>query len=167
MSRRKRDRKSMGGAAAASGAAESGREPGRFSARRKTETILRLLRGESLDSLARELGVTAATLAQWREAFLAGGQTALKSRLADERDDEIQRLRAKVGEITMNNELLLYLRIPQNPERPPGYVRIVRTRGSSRSCSSATIVRHDPRTELRSSSSEPPLHRWPGAAHGA
>ena len=39
--------------------------------------------------------------------FLAGGQAALKSRPADERDDEIQRLRAKVGEITMNNELLL------------------------------------------------------------
>ena len=108
MSKRKRDRKSMGGAtAAASGPTDSGREPGRFSARRKTETILRLFRGESLDSLARELGVTAATLAQWREAFLAGGHTALKSRLADERDDEIQRLRAKVGEITMNNELLL------------------------------------------------------------
>src|SRR3989442_13147227 len=108
MSRRKRDRKSMGGAAAAaSGPAESGREPGRLSARRKTETILRVLRGESLDSLARELGVTAATLAQWREQFLGGGQAALKSRPADERDDEIQRLRAKVGEITMNNEVLL------------------------------------------------------------
>ena len=109
MSRRKRDRKqSMGGAAAApSTPADGAREAGRFSARRKTETILRLLRGESLDSLARELGVTAATLAQWRESFLAGGQAALKSRLADERDDEIQRLRAKVGEITMNNELLL------------------------------------------------------------
>ena len=108
MSRRKRDRKSVGGAAAtASGPTDGGREPGRFSARRKTETLLRLLRGESLDSLAHELGVTAATLAHWREAFLAGGQAALKSRLADERDDEIQWLRAKVGEITMYNELLL------------------------------------------------------------
>jgi transposase-like protein len=98
----------MGGAAAApSAAADGAREAGRFSARRKTETILRLLRGESLDSLARELGVTAATLAQWRESFLTGGQAALKSRLADERDEEIQRLRAKVGEITMSNELLL------------------------------------------------------------
>ena len=57
--------------------------------------------------LARELGVTAAPLAHWREEFLAGGQAALKSRRADERDDEIQRLRAKVGEITMNNELPL------------------------------------------------------------
>ena len=108
MSGRKRERrKSVGGAAAASEPADGGREPERFSAQRKMETILRLLRGESLDSLARELGVTAATLAQWREACLANGQAALKSRPADERDDEIQRLRAKVGEITMNNELLL------------------------------------------------------------
>jgi transposase-like protein len=106
MSKRKRDLKSPAGALAPAGSAVGRREPGRFSARRKTETILRLLRGESLDSLARELGVTAATLAQWREAFLGGGQTALKSRPADERDDEIRRLRAKVGEITMN-ELLL------------------------------------------------------------
>jgi hypothetical protein len=66
MSRRKRDRRqSMGGAAAAPSAPADGtREAGRFSARRKTETILRLLRGESLDSLARELGVTAGTLAR-------------------------------------------------------------------------------------------------------
>jgi hypothetical protein len=69
MSRRKRDkRQSMRGAAAAapSPPADSPREVGRFSARRKTETLLRLLRGESLDSLARELGVTAAPLAGWR-----------------------------------------------------------------------------------------------------
>ena len=65
------------------------------------------MRGEPLESLARELGVTAATLAHWREHFLAGGQALLKSRPADERDEEIQRLRAELGEITMNNELLL------------------------------------------------------------
>ena len=59
MGNRKRDRKSAAGAAA-----DGGREPGRFSARRKSETILRLLRGQPLDSAARELGVTAATLAQ-------------------------------------------------------------------------------------------------------
>jgi transposase len=106
MSRRKRHRKALASAALAVGA-DGGREPGRFSARRKTEVILRVLRGEPLDTLARELGVTAATLAQWREQFLGGGQAALKSRPADERDEEIQRLRAKVGEITMNNELLL------------------------------------------------------------
>jgi transposase-like protein len=81
-------------------------ERGRWSSRRKTEVILRVLRGEDLDALSRELGVTAGTLAQWREQFLAGGQAAVKSRPADERDDELGRLRAKVGELTMENELL-------------------------------------------------------------
>src|SRR5262245_20480422 len=72
-----------------------------------TATVLRLLRGESLELLARELGVTAAALSAWRDAFLAGGQAALKSRPADDRDEEIARLRAKVGELTTDNELLL------------------------------------------------------------
>jgi transposase-like protein len=80
---------------------------GRFSARRKTDAVLRLLRGEDLEFLSRELGVTAATLSGWRDDFLVGGQAALKSRPADDRDDEIARLRAKVGELTMDNELLL------------------------------------------------------------
>jgi transposase len=80
---------------------------GRFSARRKTDAVLRLLRGEDLELLSRELGVTAATLSGWRDDFLAGGQVALKSRPSDDRDEEIARLRAKVGELTMDNELLL------------------------------------------------------------
>ena len=81
-------------------------ERGRFSSQRKTATVLRLLRGEDLEFVSRELGVTAATLSGWRDAFLAGGQAALKSRPTDDRDDDIARLRAKVGELTMNNELL-------------------------------------------------------------
>ncbi len=79
---------------------------GRFSARRKTEAVLRLLRGEDLDTLSRELGVTAATLSAWREGFLDGGTAAMKSRPADDRDEEIARLRSKVGQLTMDNELL-------------------------------------------------------------
>ena len=81
-------------------------ERGRFSSPRKTATVLRLLRGEDLELVSRELGVTAATLSGWRDDFLAGGQAAMKSRPADDRDDEIARLRAKVGELTMDNELL-------------------------------------------------------------
>ncbi len=81
-------------------------ERGRWSSRRKAEVVLRALRGEDLDALSRELGVTAGTIAQWREQFLAGGQAAVKSRPADERDDELGRLRAKIGELTTENELL-------------------------------------------------------------
>src|SRR4028119_374608 len=79
---------------------------GRFSARRKTEAVLRLLRGEDLDTLSRELGAVAATLPGWRGVFLDGGTAAMKSRPADDRDEEIARLRAKVGQLTMDVELL-------------------------------------------------------------
>lgn len=79
---------------------------GRFSAKRKADAVTRLMRGEDLDALSRELGVTAATLSSWRQAFLDGGTAAMKSRPADERDEEIARLRAKVGQLTMDNELL-------------------------------------------------------------
>ena len=78
----------------------------RFSCQRKREAILRLLRGESLETLCRELGTTAARLSAWREAFLRGGEAALKARPADERDEENARLKAKVGELTMEGEVL-------------------------------------------------------------
>src|SRR5215213_263724 len=81
-------------------------ERGRWSSRRKSEAVLRVLRGEALDALSRELGVTAGALTRWRDEFLASGQAGLRSRPADARDEEIARLRAKVGEITMENELL-------------------------------------------------------------
>src|SRR6516164_1448832 len=45
-------------------------------------------------------------LTEWRERALAGAATALKERERDDRDDEIARLKSKVGEITMDNELL-------------------------------------------------------------
>jgi transposase len=65
-----------------------------------------LLRGESLELLSRELGVTAAELSGWREAFLTAGEASLKSRPADARDAAIGRLKEKVGDLTMANELL-------------------------------------------------------------
>src|SRR3954467_13681286 len=83
-----------------------GQGRGRFSARRKTEAVLRLLRGEDLDTISRELGVVAATLSGWRGAFLDGCTAAMKSRPADDRDELVARLRAEAGQLTMDNELL-------------------------------------------------------------
>ena len=85
---------------------KSNRENGRFSIQRKSEAVLRLLRGEDLELLSREYGVTAARLSQWREDFLAAGQQGLKKRSQDQRDEQLARLQAKVGELTMANELL-------------------------------------------------------------
>jgi len=82
----------------------------RMSARRKQDAVLRLLRGElrgeDLELLSRELGVTAAELSGWRDAFLAAGEASLRSRPADARDAELGRLKEKVGELTMANVLL-------------------------------------------------------------
>jgi len=78
----------------------------RMSAGRKRDAVLRLLRGEDLELVSRELGVTAAELSGWREAFLAAGEVSLKSRPADARDAEIGRLEEKVGDLTMTTELL-------------------------------------------------------------
>jgi transposase len=99
----------MGPAERAQHAGGDGPMPGhrrRMSAGRKQEAVLRLLRGEDLELLSRELGVTAAELSGWREAFLAAGEASLKSRPADARDAEIGRLKEKVGDLTMANELL-------------------------------------------------------------
>jgi len=79
---------------------------GRMSAKRKQSAVLRLLRGEDLDLVSRELGVTAAELSGWRDAFLAAGEASLKSRALDSRDVENSRLKEKVGELTMTRELL-------------------------------------------------------------
>jgi len=78
----------------------------RFSAQRKAEVVLRLLRGEALDLLSRELGIPAARIATWREAFLDAGQEAMKKPPLDSRDRELGRLREKLGESTMEIELL-------------------------------------------------------------
>src|SRR5215211_4819479 len=85
---------------------EAAAERGRWSSRRKMEVVLRILRGEALDALSRELGVTAATLAQRRDQFLAGGHAGVRSRPTDARDEDLARLRSKTGELTMENELL-------------------------------------------------------------
>ena len=58
-------------------------ERGRFSSPRKAATVLRLLRGEDLELVSRELGVTAATLASWRDDLLAGAQGAPSMRPQD------------------------------------------------------------------------------------
>lgn len=51
--------------------------------RRKRSVVLRLLRGEPVDAVSREVGVTIAELEQWRELALAGMEAGLKTRTSD------------------------------------------------------------------------------------
>src|SRR3954462_15088487 len=84
---------------------------GRMSRPRKREAVLRLLRGEDLETVSRSLGVTAAALTAWRDAFLAAGEAALATRPADGESPAgepfaSERLKARLGEMLLRQELL-------------------------------------------------------------
>jgi transposase len=87
-----------------SGAAVLGRG-GRMSRQRKA-AVLRLLRGEDLETVSRSLGVTAATLSGWRDAFLAAGEAALTTRPGTGEELESERLRARLGQALIERDLL-------------------------------------------------------------
>ncbi len=79
---------------------------GRMSRQRKRDAVLRLLRGEDLETASRSLGVTAATLTAWRDAFLAAGEAGLATRPADGEALESERLKARLGEMLLEREPL-------------------------------------------------------------
>jgi transposase len=82
------------------------RATGRWSARRKVSVVLELLRGADLESVSRRHGVTAATISEWREAFLAGGEAHLKAREVAVEDDETRRLKNVVAAVATEKDLL-------------------------------------------------------------
>jgi len=88
-----------------SGGAAPGRG-GRMSRQRKMTAVLRLLRGEDLETVSRSLGVTAATLTAWRDAFLAAGEAALTTKPAAGEELESERLKARLGAALIERDLL-------------------------------------------------------------
>ena len=78
----------------------------RWTAARKREVVLRLFRGEPLDLLSRELGVELYRLEKWRDAALAGMEEALKARNGDPLKAELDTAMQRIGELSMENELL-------------------------------------------------------------
>lgn len=78
----------------------------RWSARRKEGIVLRLLRGESLDLLARETGQPAGQISAWREEFLTAGREGLKSRPAAVEELALRDAQRKVGELSIEVDVL-------------------------------------------------------------
>jgi transposase len=89
------------------GAAQGPLAPGqRWSASRKREVVLRLMRGESAELLSRELGLPLFKLEQWRQRAEAALEGALKEREGDPADGQLAAAMQRIGELTMENELL-------------------------------------------------------------
>lgn len=78
----------------------------RWSLRRKRDVALRLLRGESVQALSRELGVEIYRLEEWRDKALSGMESGLREREGDPLQKELDAALKRIGEITMENELL-------------------------------------------------------------
>ncbi|NTV15307.1 MAG: IS3 family transposase [Desulfobulbaceae bacterium] len=78
----------------------------RWSAARKREVVLRMLRGESVDAMSRELSIEIYRLEQWREKVLNGIDVSLRQRQTDPVQTELNQAMRRIGELTMENELL-------------------------------------------------------------
>ena len=91
-----------GGGSVISGPLENGQ---RWTIARKREVAIRVMRGESIEMLSRELGVESYRIQEWYERALAGLDAGLRERGGDPLEDQLKRAHALVGELTMMNEL--------------------------------------------------------------
>lgn len=82
-------------------------EPGqRWSGERKMGVVLRLLRGEPMEALSRELGIEVYRLEEWREKALFSLKAGLRARPEDPQQLELDQALKRIGELTMQVELL-------------------------------------------------------------
>lgn len=82
----------------------------RWTAKRRSALVVAILKGEtSVAEAARQHGLTVAEVEDWRDKFLRGAENALRSRPRNEealREEEIKRLKQKVGELVLDNDIL-------------------------------------------------------------
>ena len=90
-------------AAVGSGALARGQ---RWSASRKRDVVLRLLRAESLDTVSRDVGVEVYLLEAWKARALAGLELGLKAQAGAPLAAELDAAKRHIGELSMENELL-------------------------------------------------------------
>lgn len=91
----------------ASGSSGLESPPLRWRAKRKAEVVLRLLRGDALDTLSRQTAVPIPRLEEWRAQALAGMEQALQVREAgDPTQERLDEANRRIGELSMEVELL-------------------------------------------------------------
>jgi transposase-like protein len=82
----------------------------RWTAKRRVALVLSLLKAETTAAeAARRHGLKVAEVEEWRDRFLLGAENALRARPREEealREEELNRLKRKVGELTMDLDIL-------------------------------------------------------------
>src|SRR6202051_2509377 len=87
----------------------------RWSANRKKEVVLRLLRGEPVDAISREVSVPIYRLEEWRDRALAGMDAGLKERENDPLEAKLGEATRRIGELVMEVEILRKARQGRQP----------------------------------------------------
>lgn len=82
---------------------------------RKKEVVLRLLRGEPVDAISREVSVPIYRLEEWRERALAGMDAGLKERESDPLEAKLGEATRRIGELVMEVEILRKERQARHP----------------------------------------------------
>jgi transposase-like protein len=82
----------------------------RWPAKRRAALVISLLKSETTAAeAARRHGLKVAEVDEWRDRFLLGAENALGGRQKDDealREEKINRLKRKVGELTMDLDIL-------------------------------------------------------------
>jgi len=81
----------------------------RWTAKRRAALVISLLKGETTAEAASRHWLKVAEVEGWRDRFLLGAENALRARQKEDealREEEINRLKRKVGELTMDLDIL-------------------------------------------------------------
>ena len=72
----------------------------------KEEVVLRLLRGEDMETVSRETGFALHELKDWRDRYTRGGREALKSHAGDPAGAELDQAKRVIANLMLENEIL-------------------------------------------------------------
>jgi transposase-like protein len=97
----------------------------RWTAKRRAALVVEILRGQTtVTEAARTHDLKASDIELWKDTFLTSGENALRSNPRDElelKDKKIEQLHKKVGELTMDIDILQFARKVQGlPPLPLG-----------------------------------------------
>ena len=78
----------------------------RRSANLKEQAVMRLFRGEDMETVSREMGCGLHELKQWRDKYMLGGKELLKAHPKDARDTELEQRDQLIAKLALENEIL-------------------------------------------------------------
>ena len=81
-------------------------KPKRWSAQRKMEIVMRLFMGEPIDEVSRDVGIEIYRLEEWKSEAMDGIESRFKKRSTDPMIQELSRAKQKIGDLSMEVELL-------------------------------------------------------------